>query len=440
MQFRRLDRFVHPMLKRKLQQLIFKVVHVKPNEIRATLLSFCFVFLLMTAYFILRPLRDAMSSDWSDPELSWLWTSTFFFSFIAVTLYGAIISRVKLKYVVPGVYIFFSLSFVLFYLFAAVIPDPDFLNKCFYIWLSVFSLFHVSVFWSFISNLFSTEQAPRLFSFIASGASIGAIIGPTIPILFAGDLGVMNLLLIAAGILLLPVPIINYLESLKTTELGNKNLDTQRSNKKLERDLLSGFMTLIKDPYLVSIGIFILLYVAMNTFVYFELRKFLIDFDRDTRTQVWASIDLAVNLLAITTAIFATSRIAKRFGMPMTLAIIPLLMIVGWMAVAVSPILMVLIGLQIIRRAGNYAITKPGREMLFTMVSNEARYKAKPVIDIVIYRGGDMLTAWFYTLLTASFGLGLNFIALIAACLAGLWAFTGVYLGRKYNNQNDVVI
>jgi ATP:ADP antiporter, AAA family len=440
MQFKHLDKFVPPMIKKQLQQLIFKVVHIKPNELKATLLSFCFVFLLMTAYFILRPLRDAMSSDWPDPELSWLWTSTFFFSFIAVTLHGAIISRVKLKYVVPGVYIFFSLSFVLFYLFAAVIPDPDFLNKCFYVWLSVFSLFHVSVFWSFISNLFSTEQAPRLFSFIASGASIGAIIGPTIPILFASDLGVMNLLLIAAGILLLPVPIINYLESLKTTELGNKNLDTQRSNKKLERDLLSGFMTLIKDPYLVSIGIFILLYVAMNTFVYFELRKFLIDFDRDTRTQIWASIDLAVNLLAITTAIFATSRITKRFGMPMTLAIIPLLMIVGWMAVAVSPILMVLIGLQIIRRAGNYAITKPGREMLFTMVSNEARYKAKPVIDIVIYRGGDMLTAWFYTLLTASFGLGLNLIALIASCLAGLWAFTGVYLGRKYNNQNDVVI
>ena len=339
-----------------------------------------------------------------------------------------------------GVYVFFSLSLISFYLLAAVISDPDFLNKCFYVWLSVFSLFHVSVFWSFISNLFSTEQAPRLFSFIASGASIGAIIGPAIPIMFAGDLGVMNLLLIAAGILLLPIPIINQLESLKVAELGNKNLNIEAPNKRLEKNILSGFLTFIKDPYLVAIGVFILLYVAMNTFIYFELRKFLIDFDRDTRTQIWASIDLVVNLLAITTAIFATSRIAIRFGMPLTLAMIPLLMIFGWMAVAVSPILFVLIGLQIIRRAGNYAITKPGREMLFTMVSNEARYKAKPVIDIVIYRGGDMVTAWFYTLLTASFGLGLNIIALIAACLAAVWASTGVYLGRKYNNQNDVVI
>ena len=440
MQFRHSGRYVPLMIKKKLLDIIYKAARIKPNELRATLLSFGFVFLLMTAYFILRPLRDAMSSDWSDPELSWLWTSTFFFSFIAVTLYSAIISRVKLKYVVPGVYIFFSLSFISFYLLAAVIPDPDFLNKCFYVWLSVFSLFHVSVFWSFISNLFSTEQAPRLFSFIASGASIGAIIGPAIPIMFAGDLGVMNLLLIAAGILLLPIPIINQLESLKVAELGNKNLNIEAPNKRLEKNILSGFLTFIKDPYLVAIGVFILLYVAMNTFIYFELRKFLIDFDRDTRTQIWASIDLVVNLLAITTAIFATSRIAIRFGMPLTLAMIPLLMIFGWMAVAVSPILFVLIGLQIIRRAGNYAITKPGREMLFTMVSNEARYKAKPVIDIVIYRGGDMVTAWFYTLLTASFGFGLNIIALIAACLAAVWASTGVYLGRKYNNQDDVVI
>ena len=337
MQFKHLGKYAPLMFKRKFLDLIYKATRIKPNELRATLLSFGFVFLLMTAYFILRPLRDAMSSDWSDPELSWLWTSTFFFSFIAVTLYSAIISRVKLKYVVPGVYIFFSLSFISFYLFAKVIPDPDFLNKCFYVWLSVFSLFHVSVFWSFISNLFSTEQAPRLFSFIASGASIGAIIGPAIPIIFAGDLGVMNLLLIAAGILLIPLPIINQLESLKVAELGNKNLITEPPNKRLEKDILSGLFTFIKDPYPIAIGNLILLYVAMNTFIYFELRKFLIEFDRDTRTQIWASIDLAVNLLAITTAIFATGRIASRFGMPMTLALVPLLMIFGVYLVNLYP-------------------------------------------------------------------------------------------------------
>ena len=200
------------MIKNTVSKFINLSTRIKPNEIRATLLSFSFVFLLMTAYFILRPVRDAMSSDWTDTELSWLWTSTFFFSFLAVSLYGEIISRIKFNYVVPGVYVFFSISFFAFNFLSLILIDPDIINKIFYVWLSVFSLFHVSVFWSFISNIFSKEQAPRLFGFIASGASIGAILGPSVPILFANQVGTMNLLIIAGIILLIPVPLISWLE------------------------------------------------------------------------------------------------------------------------------------------------------------------------------------------------------------------------------------
>ena len=315
----------------------------------------------------------------------------------------------------------------------------NFLNKFFYVWLSVFSLFHVSVFWSFVSSLFSNEQAPRLFGFIASGASIGAIIGPSIPILFVNNLGVMNLLLISAVILLIPVPIINKLENLKNQGLSQQDYSNQVTSRELEQDFLSGFKVFLKNPYLILIAIFILLYVVMSTFIYFELRKFLIDFDRETRTQIWASIDLIVNIVAIITAVFATSRLVSRFGMSFLLALIPLIMIGGWMIVALSPFLLVLIGLQIVRRAGNYAVTKPGREMLFTMFDNETRYKAKPFIDIVIYRGGDMVTAWFYTLLTATYGFGLSLIAIIASFLAAIWAYIGFHLGRKYNDQDDII-
>ena len=423
------------MIKNTVLKLINLLTRMKPNEIRATLLSFAFVFLLMTAYFILRPVRDAMSSDWSDTELSWLWTSTFFFSFLAVSLYGEIISRIKFNYVVPGVYVFFSITFFAFNFLSLILIDQDFINKIFYVWLSVFSLFHVSVFWSFISNIFSKEQAPRLFGFIASGASIGAILGPSIPILFANQVGTMNLLIIAGIILLIPVPLISWLEKIKFSELQNHNIniDIDVHKNTIRKDFLSGFSSLIKNPYLISISLFILFYVVMNTFVYFELRKLLIDFDRDARTQIWASIDLIVNILAIVTAIFFTSRITTRFGMPATLALIPTIMILGWIVVAISPILLFLIGLQIIRRAGNYSITKPGREMLFTLVDNEARYKVKPVIDIVVYRGGDMLTAWFYTFLTATVGLGLSGISIIATILASFWALTGLYLGNRYS-------
>jgi len=423
------------MIKNTVSKFINLSTRIKPNEIRATLLSFSFVFLLMTAYFILRPVRDAMSSDWTDTELSWLWTSTFFFSFIAVSLYGEIISRIKFNYVVPGVYVFFSISFFAFNFLSLILIDPDIINKIFYVWLSVFSLFHVSVFWSFISNIFSKEQAPRLFGFIASGASIGAILGPSVPILFANQVGTMNLLIIAGIILLIPVPLISWLEKIQFSELKNHKVNLDETKNTIKKDFLSGFSSLIKNPYLISISLFILFYVVMNTFIYFELRKLLIDFDRDARTQIWASIDLIVNVLAIVTAIFLTGRITTRFGMPTTLALIPVLMVLGWLVVAISPILLFLIGLQIIRRAGNYAITKPGREMLFTLVDNEARYKVKPVIDIVVYRGGDMLTAWFYTLLTATLGLGLSGVSIIAAAVASLWALTGLYLGKRYKIQ-----
>ena len=423
------------MIKNTVSKFINLSTRIKPNEIRATLLSFSFVFLLMTAYFILRPVRDAMSSDWTDTELSWLWTSTFFFSFIAVSLYGEIISRIKFNYVVPGVYVFFSISFFAFNFLSLILIDPDIINKIFYVWLSVFSLFHVSVFWSFISNIFSKEQAPRLFGFIASGASIGAILGPSVPILFANQVGTMNLLIIAGIILLIPVPLISWLEKIQFSELKNHKVNLDETKNTIKKDFLSGFSSLIKNPYLISISLFILFYVVMNTFIYFELRKLLIDFDRDARTQIWASIDLIVNVLAIVTAIFLTGRITTRFGMPTTLALIPVLMVLGWLVVAISPILLFLIGLQIIRRAGNYAITKPGREMLFTLVDNEARYKVKPVIDIVVYRGGDMLTAWFYTFLTATIGLGLSGVSIIAAAVASLWALTGLYLGKRYRIQ-----
>ena len=423
------------MIKNTVSKFINLSTRIKPNEIRATLLSFSFVFLLMTAYFILRPVRDAMSSDWTDTELSWLWTSTFFFSFIAVSLYGEIISRIKFNYVVPGVYVFFSISFFAFNFLSLILIDPGIINKIFYVWLSVFSLFHVSVFWSFISNIFSKEQAPRLFGFIASVASIGAILGPSVPILFANQVGTMNLLIIAGIILLIPVPLISWLEKIQFSELKNHKVNLDETKNTIKKDFLSGFSSLIKNPYLISISLFILFYVVMNTFIYFELRKLLIDFDRDARTQIWASIDLIVNVLAIVTAIFLTGRITTRFGMPTTLALIPVLMVLGWLVVAISPILLFLIGLQIIRRAGNYAITKPGREMLFTLVDNEARYKVKPVIDIVVYRGGDMLTAWFYTFLTATLGLGLSGVSIIAAAVASLWALTGLYLGKRYKIQ-----
>ena len=415
-------------------RIVRAATRVEPNELRATILSFLFVFTLMAAYFILRPVRDAMASDWSRVEVNLLWTSTFIFSVIAVSVYGGVISRVRFERVVPGVYGFFALSFAVFYFASGAAQDPTQIDKAFYVWLSVFSLFHVSVFWSFMSGTFSREQAPRLFAVIASGASLGAIVGPSIPAFFADNIGVMNLMLVSAAMLLIPIPIIRELERLKVTELGNEGLEADLSQQKaLGKNPFSGFLLFVRNPFLLAIGIFILMYVTMSTFVYMELREMLAVYERPERTQILARIDLAVNSLAILTALFATGRMATRFGMATTLGLVPFLMIGGWLIVAAIPLLAVLIGLQIARRAGNYAITRPGREMLFTLVDTETRYKAKPVIDIVVYRGGDMVTAWLHTTLREVLAFGLPGVALFAAGVAAVWTASGIYLGRKYN-------
>jgi AAA family ATP:ADP antiporter len=419
-------------------RVVKALTKVEPNEIRATILSFLFVFILMVAYFILRPVRDAMASDWTRPEVSWLWTQTFVFSVIAVTVYGGIISRIKFSHVVPSVYGFFATTFALFYFGTTLVADATSVDKVFYVWLSVFSLFHISVFWSFMSGVYSKEQAPRLFAIIGTGASVGAIVGPTIPTFFADDIGTMNLLWIAAGLLLVPIPIIATLEKLKATELGNADLEADLSRaEQLGKNPFSGFMLFIRNPYLLGIGAFILMYVTMNTFIFMELREMLAEFDREQRTQIWGGIDLTVNTLTVVTAIFVTGRLATRFGMAPTLALIPVLMVGGWVVVAAIPLLAVLIGLQIARRAGNYAITRPGREMLFTLVDSETRYKAKPVIDIVVYRGGDMVTAWIHTGLKETLAVGLPGIALLGAIIAAAWAMTGVYLGRQYERSDN---
>ncbi len=428
-----------PRRENQLTRLVRAATRVEANELQATILSFAFVFVLMTAYFILRPVRDSLSSDWTDAQLSALWTSTFFISILAVSIYGAVISRIRLRVIVPSVYAFFAASFVVFYIAGRTLGDSDLVNRAYYVWLSVFSLYHLSVFWTFMSGLYNKEQAKRLFAIIAMGASAGAIVGPSIPTFFADKIGNLNLLLIAAVLLMLPIAFIFRLERLRIIDLGNEDVQADLSgDRQLSSNPFSGFTTFVRNPYLLAIGLFIVLYVVMNTFIYFELRKMLGDFDREVRTQIWGSIDLAVNSIAFLIALFATGRMATRFGMPTTLALIPALMVGGWAIVALSPVLAVIAGLQIARRAGNYAITRPGREMLFTAVDADTRFKAKPVIDIVVYRGGDMMTAWFYTLLTTTFALGTAGIAAVAAAIAAIWAGVGVFLGRKYDHQDTL--
>lgn len=407
---------------------------VEPHETRATLLAFMFVFTLMAAYYILRPVRDAMSSDWTDAELSTLFTGTFLFSLVAVAIYGAACSRVSFRRLVPGVYGFFAASFLLFFVTTRTGQDPVWIRKFFFIWVSVFSLFHISVFWSYMADVFSREQAQRLFGFIASGASIGAIAGPALTVLLVGAVGPENLVVLSSILLLVPIVIIRLLD----TGDGSESTAPAQRQQAIGGNPFAGFSLFFKSPYLLGIGLFILLYTAISTFVYFELKNLMAGLDETVRVQIWGGMDLAVNVLAIGTAMFATGRIASRFGLTVTLALVPVVIVLGLLILALSPVTMVVVALQIVRRAGNYAITRPGREMLFTVVDRETRFKAKSVIDIVVYRGGDALTAWAFTGLTVGLGMSLGAVAGVGAGIAALWAAVAVYLGRRYDRVRDV--
>ena len=418
------------------QRLLALACDIQPREVRATLASFLLVLVLMAAYYILRPLRDAMASDWTDAEVSWLWTFTFFFSAVAVSLYGTAVARIRLQRLVPAVYGFFALSFVMFYVGTQTLADRTTLDKSFYVWISLFSLFHISVFWTFMADTFSKPQATRLFGFIGAGASVGGIAGPALAALLADDLGTDPLLLIASGLVVLTTPLVHLLQRLKETDLDNKpGAATAGRIEYIGGNPLAGFGEFLNSPYLLGIGFFIFLYTSIGSFVYFELKNLLVDYDVETRSQIWAMMDLVVNTMTIIIAAFATGRIAKHLGLPFTLASVPMVIAGGLLLLATAPMVSVVIALQIVRRAGNYAVSRPAREMLFTAVDRETRFKAKPVIDIVIYRGGDMLNAWAFTALTQGLGLGLGAVALVGAGIAGLWAATGIYLGRCFNRM-----
>ena len=416
--------------------LLAAVAKIEKNEVAAVLLSFALVLVLMTSYSILKPIRDALGGDWGNVGLATTWTINFGLSLLAVGAYGAALTFIRFRAMVPGVYIFFALTFFALFLVRTNASDATLVNKGFYIWVSVFSLFNLSVFWSFMTDVFNKGQARRVFGVIAAGTTVGAIVGPIITASLVDRLGANGLLLLSAGLLTVPVFVIPVLRRLKTSQLQNEETTAELSAQQaLGTNPFSGFSVLFSDRYLLWICAFILFYVTINTFVYFELQNLTGEYSLEFRAKVWSWIEFTTNVLTLLTAALVTSRIVSKLGMQTALAMVPGLVALGIVALVASPVLLILAIFQIGRRVGNYAITRPSREMLFTVLDREMRFKAKPVIDVVIYRGGDVLTAWLFTLLADKLGLGLTGIAVVIGGIAVVWMLVAIRLGRIYNER-----
>jgi ATP:ADP antiporter, AAA family len=418
-------------------RLLKTVADVEPLEVRAVLISFVYFFFLMASYFILRPLRDTMGTIYGVDHLQELFTGTFIVSFIVAPLYAGFASRIRLATFLPWVYGVIALSMVGFYFAFAAHENSRWLAAAFYIWLSTFNLLTISVFWSMMADIFSSPQAKRLFGFIAAGGTVGTIAAPAFIAFFVKVVGTDMLLLISAAGFMVTAILVRFLEGEKR-KLVARDPEAQRTSldKRLGGNPFDGFVLLFKSPYLLMIALFLLLMTWISTVIYFQLGDLISHqfASKAARTQAYATIDLATNTIAVLIQLFGTGRFIKRFGVRTGLLINPVIMVVAFLAVAFSPILMVLGSIQVVRRFAEYAVAKPSRDMLFTVVDQQAKYKAKNVIDTVVYRFGDLTSSWISHLILP---FGVAGLAIFGALISVAWFPIAYKLGKRYDNARS---
>ncbi|MES9980143.1 MAG: MFS transporter [Candidatus Thiodiazotropha sp. 6PLUC5] len=380
------------------QILLHRLVSIKPGEGPALFWSCLYFFSLLSSYYTLRPIRDEMGIIAGIEQMQWLFTGTFIAMLLVVPLFGLITSRLQRKQFLPYVYLFFIINLLLFYLIFETGFSLTYAARAFFIWLSVFNLFVVSVFWSFMTDLYRNDQAKRLFSFIAAGGTIGALTGPLLTATLVQRLGTSQMLLISAGLLGLSILCIQKLIKWQREEESEVAV-TQERERPLGGDIWDGVLLVMRSSYLLGICLLMLLFTLLSTFLYFQQAQIVKEAvaDSEARTALFATIDFAVNSLTLIIQTLITARLIKGLGLRWVLALIPLLLSIGFIVLALFPTLPVLIGLQVMRRAGNYAVMRPAREMLYVVLNREEKYKAKNFIDTVVYRGGDAVSSWIYT-------------------------------------------
>jgi AAA family ATP:ADP antiporter len=363
-------------------------------------------------------------------NLQWLFTATFVVMLAAVPLYGALVARLPRRRFIPLVYHFFAANLAVFWLLLALDVERLIVARVFFVWISVFVLFAVSVFWSFMADLYSAEQSKRLYGFIAAGGSAGALAGPALTIGLVQWIGATNLLILAA--LLLEIAVF----CAARLEVKNSPSKTEALAAPVGGGAIDGIMMVLRSPYIAGITLWVSLLSVAATFLYFEQAAIVAAASDDpaVRTRLFATVDLAVGLLTLALQFFATGKLIARFGVGAALALLPLVFAAGFALLAASPVLAVVIAFQALQRTANFAISNPAREALFTVLARDEKYKAKNVIDIVAVRGADAAGGWAFTGLR-SLGMEIRSIPLVAIGLAAACFALAVALGRAHERR-----
>src|SRR5437899_101796 len=416
-----------------MKKLFAKIVDVKPNELRALWLSFVFFFVVLAGYYVIRPIRDNIGAN-NFENLWWMFTVVLITMIAANALFSAIVSRMSRRRFIPIAYRFFIVNLVIFFFLMRIAPPgkQPWVDGCFFVWVSVFNLFATAVFWGFMTDLFTTEQGKRLFGFIAVGGSLGGILGPIITASLVHYVSTGILLLICAGMLEIAAQSVRFFPAEFRRDDSRSSEDAASAEKPIGGKFWDGVTHICKSPYLFGLFLFILLYTLTSTWTYFqqsELTKVGI-VDKAARTAFFAKLDLSVNTLTLLLQIFLTGRLMKFLGVTVTLLFMPVLSLFGFAAMGLMPMLAVLAVFQVVRRASTFAFMRPAREVLFTVLRREDKYKAKSFIDTFGYRCGDQFGAWSYGGMQA-LGLSLSTISYIAVPVVGAWCALGLWLGRK---------
>ena len=415
-----------------MKKIFAKIVDVKPNEVRALWLGFVFFFVVLAGYYVIRPVRDNIGATQFE-NLWWMFTVVLVAMIGANALFSMIVGRMSRRRFIPIAYRFFILNLLIFFVLMQFMPPGKqrWVDGCFFVWVSVFNLFATAVFWGFMTDIFTSEQGKRLFGFIAVGGSLGGILGPIITTSLVHHVSTGVLLLICAGMLEIAAQSVRFFPS-DFRRHDSKSAEDQNAEKPIGGKFWDGVTNICKSPYLLGLFLFILLYTLTSTWAYFqqaELTKtgFV---DRAARTAFFAKLDLSVNTLTLLLQIFLTGRLMKFLGVTVTLLFMPVLSLFGFAAMGLAPVLTVLAVFQVVRRASTFAFMRPAREVLFTVLRREDKYKAKSFIDTFGYRCGDQFGAWSYGGMQA-LGLGLSTISYIAVPVIACWCALGIWLGRK---------
>jgi AAA family ATP:ADP antiporter len=417
------------------KNILTKIVDVKPNEIRALWLGFLFHFLILTGYYITKPIRDSIGAS-NMEALPWMFTATLVAMLVANAAFAATVARMSRRKFIPIVYGFFIVVFGLFFVAMQSRPAAEqvWIGRGFFVWVSVFNLFNTAVFWAFMTDLFTVEQGKRLYGFIAVGGTLGAILGAYITTHYVREIDQANLLIIAAAMFLIAGSLVRFFPSGFTA--GDR--PSAKPEEPIGGSVWSGITHICHSPYLMGLAASILLYTTTSTWAYFQQSELAggVLKTSTARTEFFGSLEIWVNSITVLIQIFLTGRLLKWFGVAFTLIALPFVSMIGFSAMGVAASLALLAVFQVARRAAAYALMRPSREILFTVIKREDKYKVKSVTDTLGYRTGDQLGAWSYHGLQG-IGLSLNMISWIAVPVTAGWCVLSIWLARKQRALAD---